>query len=245
MSIPIEEQPAFLIHSRKYTDSRILVELLTRDYGRVSAVLRQGGKSRRQIKIQPFTPLLVSWKGSGGLKTVTYNEMSGAAIHLLSDNLFCGMYLNELLLRCLPQEDACEAVYSLYYKTVSAISILDFDSEQADVEAALRVFEFTLLGELGFGIDMYCDIHQSEIVQGSDLLYRFEEGLGFVPVFSEVRDTPERFGANLIFPADVIVALREARFDERILKYAKMFSRQVLRPLLGDRPLNSRALFTR
>ncbi len=241
----IEEQPAFLIHSRKYTDSRIIIELLTRDFGRVSGVLRQGGKTGRQAKIQAFTPLLVNWKGNGALKTVTHKETLEAPVHLLSGNLFCGLYLNELLLRSLPLEDNCESVYQLYHKTISLISSFDYEKEQSCVEVALRTFEFTLLAELGFGVDFYSDIEQQAIVRGSGLSYRFIEGEGFMLVVFNDGAILGKNTPSVLFPADVIVALREACFDEQSLKYAKHFCRQALRPIIGDKPLNSRALFTR
>ncbi|MFL0803096.1 MAG: DNA repair protein RecO [Agarilytica sp.] len=242
----IEEQPAFLIHSRKYTDSRIIIELLTRDFGRVSGVLRQGGKSSRQAKIQPFTSLLVNWKGNGALKTVTHKEALAAPIQLLSGSLFCGLYLNELLLRSLPLEDNCDSVYRLYHKTISLISSFDYDEEKYCIEAALRKFEFALLTELGFGVDFYSDIQQEEIVRGSERFYRFIEGEGFMRVVVECDHGDGGIvKSGSLFPSDVIVALREERFDESILKYAKYFCRQALRPLIGEKPLNTRALFTR
>ncbi len=241
----IEEQPAFLIHSRKYTDSRIIIELLTRDHGRISGVLRQGGKSSRQTKIQPFTPLLISWRGNGALKTVTHKEAFDVPVNLLSGSLFCGLYLNELLLRSLPLDDSCESVYRLYHKTISVISSFDYDSEKPSIEAALRKFELTLLAELGFGIDLYSDIQQEEIIGGSEQVYRFIDGEGFMPVALDcVRAEASNIQGSL-FPSDVIVALREERFDEQVLRYAKYICRQALRPLIGEKPLNTRALFTR
>ncbi len=244
----IEEQPAFLIHSRKYTDSRIIIELLTRDHGRVSGVLRQGGKSGRQAKIQAFTPLLVSWRGNGALKTVTHKESLEVPVNLISGSLFCGLYLNELLLRSLPLEDNCETVYWLYYQTLSSISSFDYDSEKPCIEIALRKFELALLAELGFGVDFYCDIRHEEINGGSELVYRFVEGEGFMPVaFEGVRaeDGPANKVFEPLFPSYVIVAMREERFDESILKYAKYFCRRALIPLVGEKPLNARALFIR
>lgn len=230
----VDNQQAYLIHSRKYTDSRILVELLTRDYGRVSGVLRQSSKSLRQTKVQPFTSLLVSWKGTGSLKTLLHTEALALSQHLVAGNLFCGFYLNELILRCLQPDDSCELIFELYASTISQ---LEHVTSQPALELLLREFEFRLLGELGYGINFETDIHEATISAKEQGFYRFVIGEGFMPVFDG--DVSLQWD----FSAASLVAMRENKYDVEVLRAAKRLSRQALRPLLGDKPLKSRELF--
>lgn len=233
MSAQVDQHPAFLIHSRNYSDSRTLVELLTRDYGRVSAVRRFNRKSLKQYGVQAFTPLIVSWSGKTALKTLVLVEAAAAPITLQSECLYCGFYLNEVIQRCLPQDDPCEAVYELYHRALKAIA--SSGDDRSLLEAQLREFELGLLEALGFGIDFYADVSGAEITEGA--YYRFVEGEGFYTVVLEnTRDAS-------VFPAEVLLAIRERHFNGDTLPYAKRLCRQAMVPLLGSRPLKSRELF--
>ncbi len=233
MNTQVDQQPAFLIHTRNYSDSRILLELLTRDYGRVSAVRRFSRKSLKQFGVQAFTPLVVSWMGKTSLKTLTMVESNGRAFPLESDCLYCGFYLNELIQRCLPQEDPCDAVYELYQDTLRVLSTANRDRKM--LEKHLRIFELGLLEALGFGIDFYHDVSGAEIRSGCD--YRYVEGEGFYALGQK-----NMAGLN-VFSAEVLVTIREQVYEGDSLLYAKRLCRQALAPLLGSRPLKSRELF--
>ena len=235
MNAQVDQHPAFLIHSRNYSDSRTLVELLTRDHGRVSAVRRFNRKSLKHYGVQAFTPLIVSWSGKTALKTLVLVEAAAAPITLRSDCLYCGFYLNEVIQRCLPQDDPCEAVYDLYHRTLQAIA--SSGNDRPLLEACLREFELELLEALGFGIDFYSDVSGAEITEGA--YYRFVEGEGFHTV---MESNPR--AAN-IFPAAALRAIREHHFNRETLPYAKRLCRQAMTPLLGSRPLKSRELFVK
>lgn len=235
----VDEQPAFLIHSRKYTDSRIIVELLTRDYGRVSGVLRQSAKSKRQTKVQPFSPLIVTWKGKSALKSLWQAEALSAPLPLLGSNLFCGLYLNELLLRCLPQDDSCEPIFGLYLNTITKLSKLGAQPDQVELEKVLRTFEFQFLTELGFGINFESDINEKMITVDAQQRYHFASGDGFIPVASG--ELPKGF----VYSAASLVAIREQNYAIESLRSAKRLSRQAFKVLLGDKPLKTRELFVK
>ena len=60
--------------------------------------------------------------------------------------MICGFYLNELLLKLLPREDAHEELFEAY-----ATALAQLPSAQ-DHAAVLRRFERVLLRELGYGL---------------------------------------------------------------------------------------------
>ncbi|MCJ7816149.1 MAG: recombination protein O N-terminal domain-containing protein, partial [Xanthomonadales bacterium] len=60
-------EPSYVLHSRPYQESSLLIEALSRSHGRVGLVARgaRGTRSRWKGILQPFRPLLLSWNQKG------------------------------------------------------------------------------------------------------------------------------------------------------------------------------------
>jgi len=229
----IEQEPAFILHSRNYTDSRILIELFTYNFGRVSAVFRPPKKKSLSVKPQCFTPLLVDFYGKSGLKTVGKLEAQGKLILTQGSGLYCGMYLNELIMRLLAVDDPHPRLFEVYAKSIAELSTTETDEE----DVVLRGFEMVLLSELGYAIDMQTDIDGRAITPESGLRYEYDAGCGFRLIQTGPEQRPR-------FSATEICAIRDAKWQETgARRAAKMLSRIALAPLLGERPLLSRELF--
>ncbi|MEE4251313.1 MAG: recombination protein O N-terminal domain-containing protein, partial [Alcanivoracaceae bacterium] len=84
----------WVLHRRPYRNTSVIVDLLSADSGRVSAIARGG---QRQPLLQPFRPLWVEWRGRGELRTLGTIEPAGIAYALQGEALYCGLYLNEIL----------------------------------------------------------------------------------------------------------------------------------------------------
>ena len=69
-------EPAFVLHSRAYRDSSLLVELLTMRFGRLTVIARgvRNRKSRIIGSLALFSPLLVSFSGKTDLQTLQQVE---------------------------------------------------------------------------------------------------------------------------------------------------------------------------
>jgi DNA repair protein RecO (recombination protein O) len=89
-------KPAFVLHHRRYQESSLIVELFTPNQGRIGVLAKGalGGKTNRSGSLQPFTPLLVDWRGRGQLPTLTHCDTASSAISLKGKALYCAMYLN-------------------------------------------------------------------------------------------------------------------------------------------------------
>ena len=224
----IELQPAYLLHSRPYRDSSALVDLLTLDYGLVRAVARGVRGRRRSAALQQHQLLLVSLSGRGELLTLTHAEQAAAGFFLTGHRLFSALYLNEILERLLQPADSHPAVFRLYQQTLLRLH------EDYPLEPLLRSFEWSLLQELGYEPDF-------SALQ-PELCYRFDPGNGFesVSALTEKRD----------FQGQALLSLHQALNDNPLLLTpaqqgdAKRLMRLALGPLLGDKPLMSRFLFT-
>jgi DNA repair protein RecO (recombination protein O) len=241
MRITIDLQPAYVLHTRDYRDTSLLIDFLTLDYGVVRAVARGVRGARRNQKralLQPLQPLLVSLRGQGELLNLTHAESAAAVLAVKGERLFSVMYLNEILCRLLPAQESHPQLYRLYQSALLALL------HGCELEAALRRFEFSLLTELGYAPDM-----NAEAGNGNDLdataWYQFDPLQGFLPMFGQPSrlDASQFKGSDILALATALIAPFDADFDQTLRPYAKRLMRQALRPLLGPRPLNSRRLF--
>lgn len=225
--------PAFVLHSRAYRETSELVELLTRDHGRVDLVARGMRRPRSGLRglLQPFQPLLVSWGGRGSsLMTLHAAESGGAAIALRGTSLMSAFYMNELVLRFLHKGDPHPALFGEYAATLLSLAT----GEPA--EHALRRFEMGLLAEAGYGLNLDCDAETGAPLDPQrHYCYVIERG----PVPAQgVRETEQAYlGAELLAIGRCEFAPgQEAQRARRLL-------RSVLDFYLAGRPLRTRAVF--
>lgn len=219
---------AYLIHSRPFSETSLIVELFTESHGRVAAVAN-GAKRKNNINkslLQPFRPLLVSWRGHGDLKTLIRIDSPTLAFPLAKQYLYSGLYLNELVMRLLAKEASQPIIYSAYHATLLSLSKND------DIELTLRQFELSLLSELGHGFSLLCDVDGQSIEP--NWRYDLLTEQGFIS-----RVDGKYIGQSLINIANT-------NFCDTITRnHAKLLTRQALTPLLGNKPLQSRRLFSR
>ena len=166
-------QPAYVLHHRPYRDTSRILELFTRDYGRVSVFARgargprRGGASLISI-LQPFNRLLVSWTGrgeAGQLGRVRRRDVRAGR------QLVSGFYLNELLLKLFARHDTHADVFHLYDRTLASLKNAD------DAVRPLRIFEKRLLDALGYGLALDRDVESGQPVEpGAAYHYRLEQG---------------------------------------------------------------------
>ncbi len=228
-----ELQPAYILHTRPYRDTSMLVDFLTPEFGRITAVAR-GVRSRKTPKrnlLNPFTRLLISFQGNTDLKLLTHFEAEGAHFTLSAKHLFSGFYLNELLVRLLPELDTHPEVYDLYERALQELNA------GQDLEPILRHFELRLLNELGYGIDFVMDVQSGEMISNR-LGYCLDPTRGFYAADSEVPVGSQLCGEH-------INIISHGDFSQPEVKHtAKRITRILLKPLLGSKPLMSRELFS-
>lgn len=235
--VNVESQEAYLLHTRPYTDSRVLVDFFSSQYGRISGVMRRPSGKNKNIAVQPFTPLYVSWRGKNALKTITLVENASRSLPLASKPLYCGFYLNEILQRCLKEDDPHELLYAHYDEALKSLACVDKSDSRA-IEVLLRTFELQLLECLGFAIDFGFDTNENPITSDALTMFRYIEQHGFIPI---VKEQAESYND---YPGDVLASIKQRDFSNaRTLKYVKRLCRQALLPIIGDRPLKARELF--
>jgi DNA repair protein RecO (recombination protein O) len=222
-------EPAFVLHSRPYRNTSLIIDVFTEHHGRQALVARsaRGIKSRYQGRLQAFVPLVISYSGQHELKNLSAAELAATPYDLVGNHMMCGFYLNELLVRLLQKGDEHHRIYQRYKLTLQALT------QQRQVEVALRLFEKTLLIELGYGLNLSSDAVTS-LPLDSHASYRFVPEQGFVLLQQPV-------AADDVFVGASILALRDECWSSaEQLSDAKRLMRSVLAYYLGSRPLKSR-----
>ncbi|MBD3635549.1 MAG: DNA repair protein RecO [Methylophaga sp.] len=227
----MELTAAFVLHHRPYRETSLLVDVLSRDHGRVSLVARgqrQQSKRRRNM-MQLFQPLWLSWYGQGELVTLSQVETSEPAYRLQGNASLCGLYMNELLYKLLPLHESEPALFDAYQQ---ALARLQTDNRQQQL--TLRLFEKALLSQLGYGLQLESDVETGQPLEDElDYVYHPDSG----PHVYQGSSAAVVSGRSLRH-------LREEQgFDETSLKQIKTLMRTVINYYLGGRPLHSRQLF--
>lgn len=239
MKARVELEPCYLLYSKKYTDSKVLASFLTLNYGVVQTVLRVTKKKKLSFPPLAFTPMFVSWLDSPNLKTITSYEQSHPCHALFGREMYCAMYLNEILMRMLAENFEADGVFDFYRCTLAALE--NTASNLLQQESILRSFELDLLRVLGFGIDFLFDIYGAPLVDNGQSMYQFQVHSGFLPCLHCVNNTTIKCDC---FQGADILAIGRREWTPTSLAASKKILRLALAPHLGGKPIRSRELFT-
>jgi len=252
----VENQPAYILHRRLYRESSYLLDVFTLNHGRVSIVAKGAtrGKKNRSALLQVFQPLLIDWSGRSSLKTLINVEAPDKPFNLASRFLYCGYYLNELILKLSPEMESNPELFVCYGDTLPRLT------RHSHIEAVLRHFEFQLLVLLGLAPDF------SHCESGAPIMaeqrYVLTVNDGFVTQGAYAKQAQNALirsfdGATLRYLAQGWFAERRTighepqnntdphidRQTKAVFREAKTLMRQLIDQALQGRVLESRELF--
>ena len=232
----MELQRAWMLHSRPYKEQSVIAEFFVENHGRIAMVVRGVRKARsaHAALLQPFNSVLLSWQGRSELKNLRSIEPL-TRVRLAGNALYCGFYINELLLRAMIPGQDIEGISELYPSTIHQLAVLE-----GVPDPVLRRFELTLLQLTGYLPDLTVDTFTGKPVL-SDQCYGFQQEQG---VFLIKDDIPVEVPPIARFSGELLLALSRQDFNRPdYFSDYKRFVRQALQPIVGDRPLESRRLF--
>ncbi len=239
-------QPAYVLHSRNYRETSLLVDFFCANHGRVSAVAKRVRGSKNKLSLfRPFQPVQINWTGRTDLKSLSHIEITQSFQNFPSLNVYCGYYLNELLLKLIGSGDAYIELFSVYMECLEFLKTI---TDQKKQEKILRKFEFLLLRELGYGLNFSVCSNTGKAISSANHYY-FLTNVGFVEEHVHVNTmdlarVPTPLKVNPLFPGSHLLAIAEGNYDNReVLKTAKVITRRMIDFLLNDKPLNSRVLY--
>lgn len=226
----IQLEPAYVLHSRSFRETSLIVEAFTREHGRVAVVARgaKSARSRWRNVLQPFRPLLLSWVQKSDLGTLTAADQVASPPALQGQALYCGLYLNELLMRLLHRNDPHAEVFERYRQVLWELA------SEAGPQPLLRLFEKHLLEAIGYAMLLDRETGNGAEVQ-SHLFYDYKPQRG--PVLGSGPGEGRVSGAALL-------ALHVEELQVQHLPELRMLMRNVIGYHLGDKPLASLSLFS-
>lgn len=219
----------YVLHARRYRENSRIVEVFTREHGRVSLLVRIGQKQAASAlgKFQPFHECNLGWRGRAELRTLTsIEDLRGWRLAGLAS--VCGLYCNELLLKLLAKEQEMAAVYATYGDTLGRLA------SGAPPAPALRRFEAVLLEELGYGLHLDMDCVTGDALSAADSYY-FHPGQGV--------SVSELGSGALAVSAAALHAIEARCFDDPgLARETRRVLGAAIAHLLNGRPLASKLL---
>ena len=170
---------AYVLHSHDWSESSLILELFTRDHGRVVAVAKGAKRPYSQLRpvLMPFQRLVVTFgvKRSEDAEVwlLRQAEWAGGPAWPGGAALLPGFYLNELLMRLMVRHDPHPALFDAYGQALQAMA------DPTLLQAGLRAFVLILLRQLGHLPDL-----SAQTVNGQSVLagqnYEVHPELGVV-----------------------------------------------------------------
>ncbi|MFZ2161768.1 MAG: DNA repair protein RecO [Sideroxyarcus sp.] len=225
----IQDEPAFVLHSYPFRETSLILEVFSRQHGRVALVARGARRPRSALRglLMGFQPLLLSWFGRHELRTLHSAEWQGGQPQLQGTALLCGFYLNELLLNLMARDDPHESLFDYYQQTLQRLA------QEDDHAFTLRCFEKHMLQELGYALLLENEADGGKpIVPDRNYRYILERG-----AIAETADSSQGI------PVSGKTLLDMASDDYRDVNSARQ-SKQLIRILL-DHHLAGKTLHTR
>jgi DNA repair protein RecO (recombination protein O) len=227
--VKVDQQPGYVLHRRSYRESSLLVEVFTRNFGRLALIAKGCRKKKSQVHglFMSFKPVLLSWTGKGELPILTSIEQTTFYPQPDFSRVPSGYYMNELILKLLHRHDPHELLYDKY--ETSVFQLLNKDEPLA----VLRVFEKHLLREIGFGLVLDHDVETGEaLVKEGSYQYLPQKG----PVAADSNQSGTVFGSTLI-------ALEEEEFfTGREHRQARQLTKALIDIQLNGKELRTRRI---
>lgn len=230
----VDAQPAYVLHTYPFRETSLIVEVFSRDFGRMALLARGARRPRSAIRglLMAFQPLELGWAGKGEVLTLMKAEWQGGQPLLKGPALFCGYYLNELLVHLLPREDSHDRLFARYGDMLAS---LGSDPEGKVSEPDLRRFEKSLLQELGYGLTLDHDSEGQIVDPNAFYSYQIEQG--------PVREGNGAPGGQMVMGQTLIDLSAEDFSNPRTRVEAKQLMRSLMAYYLGGAELETRKIF--
>ncbi len=218
---------AWVIHKSWSGDTSARVIFFTLEHGLVHCFYKGGRAPKKQALLQAFIPLWLAIDVRGDAHFVRRLEIAASPIAFVGQNIFAGLYVNELLHHALKPHDPSLILYKAYALTLQTLMVAP---DRYAIERVLRRFEWVLLTVCGYSMSLTHDARTERPID-RDRHYRFIAGEGFVLADEGIN------GAHLI-------ALSEDKLDDdAVLSIAKKIMRRAIDYMLDGKDIKARALY--
>lgn len=233
----VDDEPAFVLHSWPYRETSLVIDVLSRRYGRLALVAKGARRPRSEIRgmLQAFRPLTLSWSGRGEVKTLVRANWVGGMPALDGDALMSGFYANELLVKLTARDDPHPAIFDAYLELIAALS------HHQPAAPPLRRFERVLITEIGYAHPFDRDGQDHPVLAE----HRYRVPARHAP--ERVDDDqlslmPEIERSHLLNGRSLLAISRDDYADADVARDAKFLMRRLIGDLLDGQALSTRQL---
>lgn len=255
----VQHQPAYVLLNRPYSETSWIVEVFSRDFGRLALMAKGARRLKSKLKgtLLPFQPVLLSWIGKGEIPILTSAEIDQTDYQFIGDelrgdSLVCGFYCNELIINLLHRHDPHPELFDRYQKTVMSLNT----SEISLLANSLRDFEQVMMRETGYEVSFEYEADGRTLIN-AQAYYYFQPSKGFIRatqakpsqvMHSSDYDYDQRYRPSYqgqAIKGRVIHALKQNESDlsPQDLSQSKLLMRDILNQILGSKKIVSRELF--
>ncbi|MEX3785608.1 DNA repair protein RecO [Paraburkholderia sp. BR14374] len=227
----ITEQPAFVLHSYPYRETSLIIDVLSRDHGRLALVAKGAKRPHSALRgvLQTFQPLSLAWSGKSEMRTLTGAEWVGGMLPLTGDALLCGFYVNELLVRFCAREDPHPQLFHHYVVTLTRLA-----HDEPPVQV-LRSFERVLLRETGYAMALDRTVARKAVLADGRYVFDPERG---------VREASDEWPAQWpVVSGQTLLDMEKDDYHRaQTVAQSKTLMRFLLNTYLGGAPLATRQI---
>ncbi|WP_304361720.1 DNA repair protein RecO [Collimonas fungivorans] len=223
-------QPGFVLHSYPHRETSLIIDVFSRDYGRIALVAKGAKRPLSKLRgvLQTFQPLSLSWSGKSEIRTLIAAEWVGGLLPLEKSALLCGFYLNELLVKLVARDDPHALLFDHYVTTLNQLA------HQEPAPIVLRQFERALLKQTGVAGDFTrCTSSRQPVDPVENYVVDPERG----PRIARAADSWPRVSGKTLLDME-----REDYSDVVTQAQSKVLMRFLLAHHLGGAPLNTRQI---
>ena len=219
-------QKAYVIHSRPYKETSLIVTFLTEKKGKISAVAKGAKRknSRLSGNLEPFQCLNIDYRGKSDLKSLVLAEPIEVFEDFFgSENLYSAFYVNELINYLIAQADESMEIFDLYKKCISNLK------RNNQIEKILRDFELNILSTLGYEINFLSDYDSNEPIMNG-LRYKYSPQSGFSK-------------SEQGYDGKILNEINERKFSKNSLQACKEINRTTINYYFEELNIKSRIFF--
>ena len=219
-------QKAYVIHSRPYKETSLIVTFLTEKKGKISAVAKGAKRknSRLSGNLEPFQCLNIDYRGKSDLKSLVLAEPIEVFEDFFgSENLYSAFYVNELINYLVAQADESMEIFDIYKKCISNLK------RNNQIEKILRDFELNILSVLGYEINFLSDYDSNEPIMNG-LRYKYSPQSGFSK-------------SEQGYDGKILNEINERKFSKNSLQACKEINRTTINYYFEELNIKSRIFF--
>lgn len=228
----VELTPCYILHTRNYSESSLILEVFSREHGRVNLLAKgaKRNKKRQGVSFNLYQQYQMAWIAKSELGTLTDIELTSLPVSLKPEIMMAGFYMNEIMLRLLHKHESHPELFDSYEETINKLQ------NDTPENIVLRYYEKTLLQSLGYGLVFDCDINTgAPLDKNNNYYYKFDSG----PTIEASKVEP---GIN-VSGKTLLELESETLCDIQNINEAKRLLKTILGQYLGEKPLASRELY--